>query len=185
MPIFATRLKKLTKKQTDMKKLLFILMIGFFAVNTANAQAKKLGHINSQELVNMMPEAKTALDSLQRFAGALQAEYERMLGELKKLAEDFEAKKSGMSELVRQSKINELNDKQGRLNEFERLSNQEVAKKEQELLKPISDKAIKAIEDVAKEKGYQYIFDKSRGGLLYAGDTDDVLPLVKAKLGLK
>ena len=60
-----------------------------------------------------------------------------------------------------------------------------MAKKEQDLFKPISDRALKAIEDVAKEKGYQYVFDKARGGLLYAGDTDDVLPFVKTKLGLK
>ncbi len=168
-----------------MKKILFILMIGVFAVSTANAQAKKLGHINSQELVNLMPEAKAASDSLKTFAGAIQGEYERMTAELKKLAEDFEAGKAGMSEIIRQSKINELNDKQGRLTEFEKLGNEEVSKKEQELFKPISDKALKAIEDIAKEKGYQYIFDKARGGLLYAGETDDVLPLVKAKLGLK
>lgn len=169
-----------------MKKILFILLIAVFSGATASAQTKgKLGHINSQELVNLMPEAKAAQDSLQKFAGAIQGEYERMAAELKKLAEDFEANKLGMSEIIRQQRINELNDKQGRLTEFERLGNQEVSKKEQELFKPISDKALKAIEDVAKEKGYQYIFDKARGGLLYAGATDDVLPLVKAKLGLK
>lgn len=168
-----------------MKKIFFILTIGIFASASVNAQSKKLGHINSQELVNLMPEAKAAQDSLQKFAGAVQGEYERMAGELKKLAEDFEANKAGMSEIIRQSKINELNDKQGRLNEFEKLGNQEVAKKEQELFKPISDRALKAIEDVAKEKGYQYVFDKARGGLLYAGPTDDVLPFVKAKLGLQ
>ena len=45
-----------------MKKIVFILMIGLFAANTVSAQAKKLGHINSQELVNLMPEAKAAQD---------------------------------------------------------------------------------------------------------------------------
>lgn len=169
-----------------MKRILFILMIGVFTISSASAQSKnKLGHINSQELVNLMPEAKAAVDSLQKFAGAVQGEYERMAAELKKLAEDFEANKAGMSEIIRQSKINELNDKQGRLTEFERLGNQEVAKKEQELFKPISDKAVKAIGDVAKEKGYQYIFDEARGSLLYSADSDDILPLVKTKLGLK
>jgi outer membrane protein len=176
---------EILKKINTMSKKIFILMIGVFAVSAASAQTKKLGHINSQDLVNLMPEAKSASDSLKTFAGAIQSEYERMAAELKKMAEDFEAGKASMSEIIRQQRINELNDKQGRLTEFERLGNQEVAKKEQELFKPISDKALKAIEDVAKEKGYQYIFDKARGGLLYAGDTDDVLPLVKTKLGLK
>jgi outer membrane protein len=168
-----------------MKKIVFVLMIGLFAANTASAQAKKLGHINSQELVNLMPEAKAAQDSLKTVSQLLQGEFERKSEELKKLAEEFEANKGTMSPLIKESKINELNDKQNRLTEFERNANQEIAKVEQDLFKPISDKALKAIEDVAKEKGYQYIFDKARGGLLYAGATDDVLPLVKAKLGLK
>ncbi|MGE0634924.1 MAG: OmpH family outer membrane protein [Bacteroidia bacterium] len=168
-----------------MKKIVFILMIGLFAANTASAQAKKLGHINSQELVNLMPEAAAAQDSLKRVSQLLQGEFERKSEELKKLAEEFEANKGNMSPLIKESKINELNDKQNRLTEFERNANQEIAKVEQDLFKPISDKALKAIEDVAKEKGYQYIFDKARGGLLYAGETDDVLPFVKTKLGLK
>jgi outer membrane protein len=50
-------------------------------------------------------------------------------------------------------------------------------------MQPIMDKARKAIEAVGKENGYQYIYDAA--GLLYAQDSDNVLPLVKAKLGLK
>ena len=39
--------------------------------------------------------------------------------------------------------------------------------------------------NVAKEKGYDYIFDKSAGALLYGKDADNILPAVKAKLGIK
>ena len=54
------------------------------------------------------------------------------------------------------------------------------------LLKPLLDRAEAAIKTVAKENGYSYIFDSSKGGaVLYSPESEDVLPLVKAKLGIK
>ena len=55
--------------------------------------------------------------------------------------------------------------------------------REKALLTPIIDRAKEAIRDVAKENGYTYIFDSAVGVTLYEGG-DDVLPLVKKKLGL-
>ena len=65
-----------------------------------------------------------------------------------------------------------------------RTAQESLAKKENEILKPIIDKAKKAINDVAKEKGYDYILDTGLGMVLYASDSEDILPLVKKKLGL-
>ena len=55
---------------------------------------------------------------------------------------------------------------------------------EEKLLRPIIDKAKKAIEDVAKENNFTYIFDSGVGVLLYQNDSDDIMPMVKKKLGL-
>ena len=60
-----------------------------------------------------------------------------------------------------------------------------LQEKEKELLQPIIDRAKQAIAEVAKENGYTYIFDTSAGTLLYQQDSDDILALVKKKLGLK
>jgi outer membrane protein len=60
-----------------------------------------------------------------------------------------------------------------------------VQTKRKELLQPILDKAEKAIKDVAKEKGYDYVFDTSTGAVLVTKDADNLLPLVKTKLGIK
>ena len=57
--------------------------------------------------------------------------------------------------------------------------------REQELLKPIIYRAKKAIEDVAKEGGYTYILDAGTAAVLYSQDSDDIMPQVKKKLGLK
>jgi outer membrane protein len=55
---------------------------------------------------------------------------------------------------------------------------------EQDLINPIIEKAKKAIEQVAKENGYTYIFDTSVGAVLYWEESDNVLSLVKKKLNL-
>ena len=62
---------------------------------------------------------------------------------------------------------------------------EQLQNREAELLKPIIDRAKKAIEDVAKEGGYTYILDAGTAAILYSQDSDDIMPLVKKKLGLK
>ena len=89
-----------------------------------------------------------------------------------------------MSELVKQDKIRELESIQQRILEFQQNAQESLAAKEQELITPILDKARKAIEDVAKEENFTYIFDASTGNILYASESENILPLVKAKLGL-
>ena len=59
-----------------------------------------------------------------------------------------------------------------------------LQKKQQEIMEPIITKARKAIEDVFNEEGYTYIFDKSSGSILFAKETEDIMPLVKKKLGI-
>ena len=79
----------------------------------------------------------------------------------------------------------ELTDLQARIESTQQNAEQKVAQKKEELYTPLLEKADKAIKDVAQEKGYDYIFDVSVGAVLYAKPTDDILPLVKAKMGLK
>ena len=72
-----------------------------------------------------------------------------------------------------------------RIQTYQQSAQQRLQDKEKELLQPIIDRAKQAISDVAKENGYTYVFDTSAGALLYQQDSDDILPLVKKKLGLK
>ena len=89
-----------------------------------------------------------------------------------------------MISTVRDSKVQEIADLEKRIQAFQKQAQDDIAKKEQDVLTPIIDKARKAIDEVAVEKKYTYVFDNSAGVLLYAKDTEDILPEVKAKLGL-
>lgn len=163
--------------------ILFCIAFGSF---TYAQKGSKVGHINSQELIGMMPEAKLAQDSLELFAKSLREQFDQMDAQLQKMAQEFQAAdQQGMAEIVREAKLKEYADKQKGLSDFQTKANQAIAQREQELFQPIAGKAMEAIKKVAKANGYNYILDQAQGNILYNTDTDDILPLVKKELGLK
>lgn len=170
-----------------MKKSLIALMVAFMAIVPATMAQKtlKLGHINSNDLMQIMPGRDSAQAKLQKEVEDLQATMKTMQSEMESRYNDYMAKESQMSDLIKQTKQRELQDMSARLEEFQKNAQQQLQEREQELLKPIIDRARKAIEDVAKEHGYTYIFDSGVGTLLYQdSSSDDIMPLVKTKLGL-
>lgn len=178
-----------------MKKALIALACGTFltltaGLDTATAQtagtgSPKFGYISSQELLSIMPDVIKADTQLKVYAKTYTDQLESMGREFEKKAEDYQKNGATMTEAVREVKEKELADLRTRFQTTEQSANDKVAKKKEELYKPILEKADKAIKDVAKEKGYDYVFDASGGALLYAKDSDNLLPLVKAKLNIK
>ena len=144
----------------------------------------KLGHINSNELMQIMPGRDSAQATFQREVEDLQATLKNMQDELETRYNEYRAKESQMSDLIKQTKQRELQDMGARMEEFQKNAQQQLQDREQELLKPIIDRAKKTIEEVAKERGYTYIFDSGVGALLYQQDSEDIMPFVKAKLNL-
>ena len=161
---------------------LFIALIG---ATVANAQVKgKLGHVDSNKLLELMPEKAAAQTKLQDFAKQLQDQLVAMQGEYDTKVQDYQKNQATYSDLIKQTKAKEIGDLEQRITAYQQSAQEELQKKQEELLQPIIDKAKKAIQDVAKEQGYSYVFDSSVGVLLYFPDTDDILSLVKTKLGL-
>lgn len=170
-----------------MKKTLIVALIALFAMcGTAMAQKTiKLGHINSNELMQIMPGKDSAQTALQGEVAELENTLKAMQSELEQRYNEFQEKQAQWSDLIKQTKQRELQDMGTRIEEFQQNAQRQLQERQEELLKPIIDRAKKAIEDVAKENGYTYIFDSGMGTLLYQQDSDDILPMVKKKLGLK
>ena len=166
-----------------MKKTLLTICLGIATLFAAEAQ-NKLGYINSNELLSIMPQSIEMQTELQSYAKGLESSLAAMQAEGEKKLADYQQNEATMSELVKQDKIRELESIQQRILEFQQNAQESLAAKEQELITPILDKARKAIEDVAKEENFTYIFDASTGNILYAEKSENILPLVKAKLGL-
>ena len=170
-----------------MKKGLIVALVALLAFSgSAMAQKNiKLGHINSNELMQIMPGRDSAQAALQKEVEALQAELETMNKEFETKYNDYVAKRDQLSELIRKTKESDLQNMRARIEESQTNAQKLLEERQEALLKPIIDRAKKAIEEVGKENGYTYIFDSGFGTVLYSQDSDDIMPLVKKKLGLK
>jgi outer membrane protein len=107
-----------------------------------------------------------------------------MQTELENKFMDYQANAESMSAIIKQTKEAEINDLRERMDAFEGTATQDLQDKELELTSPIIEKARAAVEKVAKENGYTYIYNSTEGLLLYATPTDDIIELVKAELGI-
>ena len=107
-----------------------------------------------------------------------------MTAEYQQSIQDYQSNESTYTDLVKQDKISEITNLEQRIQSFQQNAQESLAAKEQELITPILDKARNAIEEVAKEGNFTYIFDASTGNILYAAESENILPLVKAKLEL-
>lgn len=165
--------------------ILLILVLFGFSLNGQSQQKFKFGHINSQLLLKSMPENDSAQVHLQQYAKELQDQMDAMQVEYNKKAQELQDQGANLTELIKKTKLQELQDIQKRIQEFQNTAQQEMQKKQAALLQPIIDKANKAIKEVAQENEFTYIFDISRGTILYYSDqSQDIMPLVKKKLGI-
>ncbi|MBL1232407.1 MAG: OmpH family outer membrane protein [Vicingaceae bacterium] len=144
----------------------------------------KIGHINSNELLAAMPERETIQKSIEDYAAQLTTTMDAMRKEYESKVADFQSKQDVMTDIIRDNKIKEITDLEKRITEFQKTAQADLQKKEEKLLQPIIDKAKQAIDDVAKENNYTYVLDSSMGVVLYSIESDDILPLVKKKLGI-
>ena len=169
-----------------MKKLFTIVLVSaaLLAASQVNAQALKFGYISTQELVTAMPDYKKADTSLAEYQNALNQQYAEKVADFNmrdSLLSGKDTSKYTKAQL--EVKRNELGKVYVELQGWQQKAQQMYQAKEEETMKPILDKARKAIQDVAKENGYAYVFTKEQ--LLVFPPADDLLPLVKKKLGLK
>ena len=164
-----------------MKKLALLAVFGLL---TLSSSAQKVGHINSQELLSLMPERTTAETSLQNYAKGLESQLTSMQTEYQSMVENYQNNEGSYDDLTKQDKIAEIQSLQERLTTFQQSAQSSLQQKEQELLQPILEKAQNAIDAVADKGKYTYILDSSSGLILYSKDSEDILDKVKKELGL-
>jgi outer membrane protein len=171
-----------------MKKLFKVALVAvsmLFVGSFAKAQ-NKIGYINFGDLIRQMPEAKTVQTAIESYQKQFIDQLTTMNNTLQTEAKNFQAQSATMTDAVRTSKQAELQDMNKRMQDFQTSAQQQVEAKSNELIKPVSDKCRAAVVDVAKEKGYTYVFDSSQGApLIVSPEGDDLMVPVKAKLGLK
>lgn len=164
-----------------------LTIIVALAGQNAMAQTFKFGHINSEELIQALPEFDSANVKLEKFRKELINALELMSVELNTKNEAYIKDGKNLSDIVKQTKEQELTDMNRRMQEFQTTAQTQLQEKQVELFQPVYAKVDKAIKDVGKENGFLYVFDVSKGALLYFDETKstNVIALAKAKLGFK
>jgi outer membrane protein len=161
----------------------FVLIAG-----VAMGQEAKFGHIDLQALIQVMPERAKAETDYSKQIEELEAQLGTMQKELETKWNDYMQKRDSLSEIVKSARESEIQDLQQRIQNFQAIAQQQLQQKQNEMLRPIFEKAQKAVAEVGKEKGLIYVFDVSGelGTVLYrSNESMDLMPLVKQKLGIQ
>ncbi|SEF58756.1 OmpH family outer membrane protein [Parabacteroides chinchillae] len=164
-----------------MKKLIVLLFM--ILPLGAIAQEVKIAYVNTQDIFLALPDAgdmeKKMADLNEKYKGELKT----MQDEYTKKYSDFVAQQDSLTENIKLRRMQEIEDIRGRIDNFMQVAQQDIQKKQGELLQPIQDKIQKAIKAVGDEKGYTYIVDPQV--LLYTGtNAIDATSFVKSKLGI-
>ncbi|HMZ89218.1 MAG TPA: OmpH family outer membrane protein [Chitinophagales bacterium] len=163
-------------------KLMLLFAIAVMAISQADAQ--KIGYLNTNELLVQMPEVKKADSVLNQYAEEMQKIYAAYVMEYQQKLADYQNNAASWSEVKRESVEKDLGNLQIRISDFEKESNDKLEAKKEELYGPILDNVKAKIKLVGDENKFTTILDGS--AMLYVGiDAVDILPLVKKKLGLQ
>jgi outer membrane protein len=131
-----------------------------------------------------MPETKKADQDAQDYYKQLEQRLQQMQGEYQNKLDYYDKNKTTMSELIRTATENDLQRMQQSMQEFQQNAQTDFQNKKNELLKPIYDKANKAIAEIAKAEGYKYVLDTSAGIVIYYESSDNLLAKVRIKQGI-
>jgi outer membrane protein len=160
---------------------LTILLAGLLSISmTSFSQSTlKIGHVDITKIMESLPARDSAVAVLQRETKEVQSTYDEMTVVYNKLLDDYEKGKSTFSEIIRKNKETELLDKEKRIQEFEQNAQTNLQKRNSELVQPILDKVLKAVDKVAAENGFTYILDVSKGSVIYTSkDSQNINDLV-------
>jgi outer membrane protein len=170
-----------------MKTTKILLASAFLAAATmltTDATAQKIAHINSNDLLQLMPEVKSANKEMEAYSKQLEEQLSSMTAELQKKYDEYTKTADKMPDAVKDLKEKEIQQLQERIETFRETARESVQNKEKQLLEPIIKKAKEAVQSVAKENGYAYVLDTSTGAVIMFPDSDNLMSLVKKKLNI-
>ena len=161
--------------------VLIALPLGVFA------QDLKFGHINSDEIITVMPEYSKARTDLQTLEKSYADDLQRTQEEFNRKYQEFQQAADSLPQNIAERRQRELEDMLQRQNEFRQKAMQDMEKASADLMAPIQKKLSEAIQAVGKAEGVVYIFDMARAAISYVDETKSInlTAKVKTQLGIK
>jgi outer membrane protein len=167
---------------------MLILLVGS-AVATSPAQAQqKIGYIDSEYILNKLPEYATVQQKLDRLEQQWRSDIDDARARVDTLQEEFQARELLYTEEERTAKREAIQEARGRVQELRQRyfgPDGELYSRQKELMRPIQERVLAAVEEVATAEGYDYVFDKSGDFLfMFARDQYDVSDAVLREMGV-
>ena len=168
-----------------MKKFIKLTLVLVMVLGSTSLFAQKFGRIDSQSILMMMPETKEMQANLETLAKDYRENLELISVEYQQKLQEFQKNYNTYSEATRNIKQKELADLENRARTIEQMAQQDMEKKQQELLTPITEKMRQAIDKVSKAGAFTAVFETAMLVYFDAAQMVDIAPLVKAELGIK
>jgi outer membrane protein len=168
-----------------MKKVIITAVVLFFSVVMVHAQ--KFAYVDSQYILDNLPEYTEAQAQLDEVSAQWQKEIETKFAEVDKMYQDYQAQAVLLPEDMKKKKEQEIVDKEKESKNLQRQrfgQNGDLMKKRQELVKPIQEKVYNAIQEIATSSNYSVIFDKAGAlTILFGNPKYDISDEVLDNLG--
>ena len=166
-----------------MKKIVIVITALFACIGSLSAQ--KIGYINTEDILGGIPAYVSAQTQLNTLSDKYRASIETELGKIESLYQEYQASRTSMSAAQRQNAENEIIQKERVVQEKQKIYFGEdgiMAKRAEELIGPIRKAVDKAIEEVARQGGYDLIIDlASMPGVVYKNSALDLSARVLAR----
>ena len=165
-----------------LKSLLLAATLILSASLTLQAQSK-VAHINTQELVESMPDMKSAKSELEKLAKTYETDIQAMATELQNKITQYDAESSTKTDEENGKRLQEVQSMEQSIRQYQAQAQQDLQKKELDLLRPITEKAKNAILKVGNAQGFDYVLDSAQGQGVIMANGKDLLTDVKTELG--
>ena len=165
-------------------KLIAIAIVLFVGTTSAAVAQNNVAHINTQDLVEAMPEMKAAQAQLEKLKKTYDTQLKDMQKEWDAKIKLYDAEASTKTDEENTKRVAEVQGMQQNIQAFQQQAVQDLQKKEVDILQPILDRARQAIQKVARAQGISYVFDATPGGGMLLADGKDLLADVKKELGI-
>ncbi len=162
------------------------LAVALFALPLGAMAQQKFAHMNSQEVITVMPEFTKAQADLDALAKQYQKEMETGEAELNKKYQEFLQQADSLPQNIAERRQKEIQDMAQRQQQFQQEAAQAMQKAQTDAMTPIYKKLDEAIQAVGKAEGVIYVFDLARTAIPYIGtESIDLTAKVKTQLGIK
>ncbi len=165
------------------KKILLAIIIAIPAC--AFAQSVKVGTVDAEAVMQLMPEFEAANNQIAEASKKFEDEYKTLQEELQKIYAEYQKLEEDPStpQSIKERRIQDIQDRNKRAEQFAQTADQDLRRQHAQLMQPVQQKLIEAINAVGAENGFLFILPL--GVAAYTStDVIDVTPLVKTKLGI-